>query len=114
MGNEQAARDRDRHPPNAIKVGTVGEALPGVEIALADDSELLACGPIVMNGYRNEPQKTAEAIDPDSWMHTGDVAEIDDDGYVKIIDRKKELIINAAGKNMSPANIEATLKASAR
>ena len=64
-----------------------------------------------MRGYRNLPDKTAETIDSDGWLHTGDIGEIDDDGYLKIVDRKKELIINAAGKNMSPANIEATLKA---
>ena len=63
-----------------------------------------------MAGYRNQPEKTAETIDADGWLHTGDIAEIDDDGYVRIVDRKKELIINAAGKNMSPANIEAALK----
>ena len=67
-------------------------------------------GEIVMKGYRDDPEKTAEAIDADGWLHTGDVAEIDDDGYVKIVDRKKELIINAAGKNMSPVNIESRLK----
>ena len=65
-----------------------------------------------MVGYRNLPDKTAEALDDDGWLHTGDVATIDEDGYVTIIDRKKELIINAAGKNMSPANIEAALKGS--
>jgi len=64
-----------------------------------------------MAGYRNNPRKTAEAIDADGWLHTGDVARIDDDGYVWIIDRKKELIINSAGKNMSPVNIESKLKA---
>ena len=64
-----------------------------------------------MLGYRNLPDKTAEAIDADGWLHTGDIGQIDDDGYLKIVDRKKEIIINAAGKNMSPANIEATLKA---
>ena len=63
-----------------------------------------------MLGYRNEPERTAEAIDADGWLHTGDIAEIDADGFVKIVDRKKELIINAAGKNMSPANIEAAIK----
>ena len=64
-----------------------------------------------MKGYRKEPQKTAEAVDDDGWLHTGDILEADDDGYLKVIDRKKELIINAAGKNMSPANIENTIKA---
>jgi long-chain acyl-CoA synthetase len=100
------------NPPGAVRIGTVGKPIPGVEVRLAEDGELLARGAIVMRGYRGEPHKTAEAIDPDGWMHTGDVAQIDADGYVKIIDRKKELIINAAGKNMSPANIEQTLKSS--
>ena len=63
-----------------------------------------------MTGYRNAPEKTAEALDSEGWLHTGDIAELDEDGYIRIVDRKKEIIINAAGKNMSPANIEATLK----
>jgi long-chain acyl-CoA synthetase len=100
------------NPPDDRRLGTVGKPIPGVELKLADDGELLARGPLLMRGYRHEPEKTAEAIDADGWMHTGDVAEIDDDGYVTIVDRKKELIINAAGKNMSPANIEARLKTS--
>jgi long-subunit acyl-CoA synthetase (AMP-forming) len=77
---------------------------------LGQDGELLMRSGVVMTGYRNAPDKTAEALDADGWLHTGDIAEIDDDGYVRIVDRKKEIIINAAGKNMSPANIESTLK----
>lgn len=98
------------NPPDAIRIGTVGKALKNVELSLAEDGELLLRGPLVMKGYRNDPAKTAEAIDADGWLHTGDIATIDDDGYVRIVDRKKELIINAAGKNMSPANIEGTIK----
>jgi long-subunit acyl-CoA synthetase (AMP-forming) len=99
------------NPPGRIKIGTVGPATPGVELKLAEDGELLVRGGVVMPGYRNLPEQTAEALDPDGWLHTGDIAQIDEDGYVTIVDRKKEIIINAAGKNMSPANIEATLKA---
>jgi long-chain acyl-CoA synthetase len=98
------------NPPQRIKIGTVGPATPGCELKLAGDGELLIRGGLVMLGYRGLPDKTAEAIDADGWLHTGDIAQIDDDGYVKIVDRKKEIIINAAGKNMSPANIEATVK----
>ena len=100
------------NPPERIKIGTVGPPSPGIEVRLADDGELLVRGEVIMPGYRNLPDRTAEAIDDDGWLHTGDIAQIDDDGYVRIVDRKKEIIINAAGKNMSPANIEATLKAS--
>ena len=98
------------NPPSAIKIGTVGPACPGVELTLAEDGELLVRGDVVMKGYRNKPEMTAETIDADGWLHTGDIARIDEDGYVAIVDRKKEIIINAAGKNMSPANIESTLK----
>ena len=99
------------NPPDAPRFGTCGKALPGVELKLRDDGELLVRGEHIMLGYRNDPEKTAETIGEDGWLATGDIAEIDDDGYVKIVDRKKELIINAAGKNMSPANIEGRLKA---
>ena len=98
------------NPPGEVKLGTVGVPVPGIDIRLAEDGEVLIKGPMIMTGYRNQPEKTAETIDPDGWLATGDIGEIDDDGYLKIIDRKKELIINAAGKNMSPANIESHLK----
>jgi long-chain acyl-CoA synthetase len=98
--------------PEHIKIGTVGPAAPGVELKLGEDGELLMKSGVVMKGYRNAEDKTRETIDEDGWLHTGDIAEIDDEGFVKIVDRKKELIINAAGKNMSPANIEAKVKTS--
>jgi long-subunit acyl-CoA synthetase (AMP-forming) len=97
-------------PKDRVKIGSVGVALPGVEIKLAEDGEVLVRGPIVMRGYRNRPDLTAETIDKDGWLRTGDIGEMDGEGFLRIVDRKKELIINAAGKNMSPANIEAQVK----
>ncbi len=96
--------------PGQVKLGTVGPASPGVEMRIADDGELLVRGEFVMAGYRNSPEKTAEALDSDGWLYTGDIGEIDDGGYLRIVDRKKEIIINSAGKNMSPAHIEAEIK----
>jgi long-chain acyl-CoA synthetase len=98
------------NPPGALRVGTVGPPLPGVEIKLAEDGEVLVRGPIVMKGYRNMAEKTAETIDAAGWLASGDIGEFDEAGYLKIVDRKKELIIGAGGKNMSPASIEAKLK----
>jgi long-subunit acyl-CoA synthetase (AMP-forming) len=97
-------------PPDNVRLGTVGPPIAGVEVRLADDGEVLVRGDTVMDGYRNKPEMTAETIDADGWLHSGDIGVFDDAGFLTIIDRKKELIINAAGKNMSPANIEAQLK----
>jgi long-subunit acyl-CoA synthetase (AMP-forming) len=96
--------------PGRTRYGSVGLPLDGMEVRIADDGELLVRGPLVMAGYRGRDDLTAEAVDADGWLHTGDVARIDEDGYAWIVDRKKELIINSAGKNMSPANIEMRLK----
>jgi long-subunit acyl-CoA synthetase (AMP-forming) len=96
--------------PAEARIGTVGRGIPGNEFKVAEDGELLIRGPIVMQGYRHDPERTAEVLDSDGWLHSGDIVEIDADGYVKVVDRKKELIISAAGKNMSPANIEGQLK----
>jgi long-subunit acyl-CoA synthetase (AMP-forming) len=93
-----------------IRPGTVGRALPGCEVKLAEDGEVICRGGNVFRGYLNDPAKTADALDADGWLHSGDIGEIDDDGYLKIVDRKKELIITAGGKNISPANLEAALK----
>ncbi len=100
------------NPPDRVKIGTVGPPAPGVEIRLAEDGEVEVKGAVIMRGYRNMPEKTAETIDDEGWLVTGDIGALDEDGYLRIVDRKKELIINAAGKNMSPAGIEAHLKAS--
>lgn len=97
------------NPPGRVKIGTVGPPVAGVSIKLADDGEVMVKADSVMRGYRNLPEKTAETIDGE-WLLTGDIGVLDEDGYLSIVDRKKELIINAAGKNMSPANIEGHLK----
>jgi long-chain acyl-CoA synthetase len=90
--------------------GTCGRPIEGLELKIAPDGEVLARGPMVIGGYRNLPHETAQAIDPEGWLHTGDQGRIDEQRRLTILDRKKELIINSAGKNMSPANIETELK----
>jgi long-chain acyl-CoA synthetase len=98
--------------PGAFKLGTVGRPYPGIEIRIADDGEVLARGPIMTVGYHQRPEATADLIDADGWLHTGDIGAIDDDGFLSIVDRKKELIITSAGKNIAPSNIESYLKES--
>jgi long-chain acyl-CoA synthetase len=100
-----------RNPPGRIKIGSIGVALPGVEARIAADGELQVRGGMVMRGYYKDPDKTAETIDAEGWLSTGDIATLDDEGYLTIVDRKKELIITAGGKNISPANLESLLKA---
>jgi long-subunit acyl-CoA synthetase (AMP-forming) len=99
-------------PPGEHRAPSIGRALPGVEVKLGEDGELLVRGGNVMVGYFREPEKTADTIDKDGWVHSGDIAELRADGQFRIIDRKKELIITSAGKNISPANLEALAKSS--
>src|SRR5947209_18461575 len=96
--------------PGQVKIGSVGPPSPGVELKLADDGEVLCRGEFLMSGYRNQPERTAEAIDGDGWLHTSDIGTLDADGFLTIVDRKKEIIISAGSKNMSPAHIEAGVK----
>ena len=107
-GQTETAPVASANPPEKVKLDTVGPVFKGTKVKIADDGEILVSGENVMNGYWNDPEATAATL-VDGWIHTGDIGEFDDEGYLKITDRKKDIIVNAGGDNISPSRIEAKL-----
>jgi long-chain acyl-CoA synthetase len=98
--------------PGQFRLGTVGRPLAGIEVTLAEDGEILARGPVATPGYFRQEDATAALVDAEGWVHTGDIGVLDDDGFLRVVDRKKEMIITSSGKNVAPSNIENLLKES--
>jgi long-chain acyl-CoA synthetase len=109
-GMTEATITTHANRPGAVRLGTVGKRMPFIEERLADDGEILLRGPTVFQGYYKNPAATAEAINPEGWLQTGDIGRFDPDGFLRIVDRKKHIIITAGGKNITPANIEQEIK----